>query len=860
MSALPSQAWGAIVVYGLPDPLSPQAAAPVVFTNGDFALPAELTGYTVRKLLAEIGGETFTANLRTPCAAGGSIRAVIEDSNGTLSAILMKDSQLIANGWKLESAAIDDAATSFTLSGNTAPTNNLLLWIEGECVKVTNVVAGSTQRTWVVTVLRGQCGSFAATHRVTPSVYWLPGSPGTAERIEVTSKPQPRRHRFLARAYRLRETTAGTTEVSHYRDGFLSRLVPRISPPQWEFHFEAVSRLIEDHESRKGAGPVSLSRCIEITEETEQFSTGGSRTYPKKAQLWLTAKEASLFLDFPFRQPGNLGIDTTLVTLAQSIYATNTDCPKLCKLTSSPGDGLYEVTSITHVTGFGIGTEEFILIGLTHWRSTIALGDRVLENGFTVLYRYPGGYAKNQAAPLIFGDAPPEIELWLLPSMTIAQFFARFLGSNGGDLDNAFDTLPPGVGLGLPDDFINWGIPQLSPSLDTLDLAELDQLQTTKYLWPIKPGTKPSDLLNYICRLLRLIVTPKTTGGMTLRTWARPFVSVANEVLLEQSELEVITDIAPLRALEFVSGIDLLTFEPLSAPRLAIVQSTMAAEAGDVDRVWVLVQDQNALNDEAFASGDIFECCRCFFVTLQGEPMVLRGMTDLDGTSYETVDYLTLTDAAVPTPSGRGVSAKRYIVISVGLSWNDSGQPILLLPDELNDEALQSTGKIAPTLRVRELRQVKGAGPYTLTVRVDSIGDATFDAVNDHSTIWDSIRNESGYIRCIRPVHNTIGDPVKDRPGWLECYVQIASLAYVGPESQMELTLAAAWLHDGLTAEDYFVRDETFITLMDVSTNNRLAFRVEPIGTQLYNGGAGEDFLKFDGVLPFDGHRSLIGA
>jgi hypothetical protein len=856
-----SQAWGAIVIYGFPDPASPQSGAPVVFTNGAFALPAELTGYTIRNWLTEIGGETFTANLRTPCAAGGSIRALLEDTDGALSALLVKDST--AAGWYLESAAIDDAVTSFTLSGNTAPTINLLLWIEGEAVKVTNVVAGPTARTWVVTVTRGQCGSFAATHRVTPSVYWAPGSNGIAERILVTSKPVPSRHRFLARAYRLRETETGTTEVSHYRDGYLSRTVGRISPRVCEFHFEPVTRLIEDHVVRRNAGPVSVGRCIEITDLAEAFGIAGSQVYPRKARLWLSAKEAGLFLDFPFRQPGNTGIDATLVTLAQSVYQSGAECPKLCKLTSTPGEALYEITSIEYIPGSSVpdhSSEEFILVNLSVWRSDIALGERITEAGYTVFSRYPGGFAQGQAVPLIVGDTPPQVELWLLPSLTIAQFFARFLCSNGGDMDNAFDLFPPGVGLRLPDVFINWGIPQLNPSLDTVALAELDQLQTTKYIWPIKPGTKPADLLNHICRLLRIVPTPLVEGGMTLRTWARPFTSTANEVVLEDTELELLTDIAPLRALEFVAGVDLLTFEPVTPPRLALVQSTLTAEAGDLERVWVLVQDRNALDDEAFASGDIFECCRAFFVTLQGEPLVLKGVTDLDGVSYQSVDYLTLTDPAIPTPLGRGVISKRYIVISVGLSWNDAGQPILLLPDELNNAALQSTGKIAPTLRVSELRQVKGAGPYTIAVRVDSLGDTTFDANSAHGGIWYDILSEAGYVRCIRPVHNTVTDPTKDRIGWLECYAQIASLTYVGPETQMELTLAAAWLHDGLTAQDYFVAGETFITLMDVNTGNRLGFRVEPAATQLYSNGTGLDFLKFDGVLPFDSHRSLIGA
>lgn len=870
MTVYTDQAWGALVVFGLADPGSPQSGKGVVFTNGLFSLPADIPAatFTIRAWLTELGGETFTANLREPCSAGGGISAKIDDSLGSLSALLVPDPK--TPGFYLEDARLLPSDTTIHLRsiGNTPPTVNQILWIEAEAVKVTAVTAGDTTRTWTVTVTRGVCGSFAVSHHLTPSVYWVPGSDGLKERILVTTKPVPSRHRFFARAYRLRDAGSSTV-VSHYRDGYLSRQMSSINPPQWEFSFEPAGKLLEEHQVRERVTPTPLSRCVEVL--TQGFvHHGAHRLVPLTANLWLRGKDASLLFDWPFRPCGSPGIDPDAVTEAQAVFV-NSDY--LVKLSTEAGDGTYTVTSLEAVapqTLFIDLQTEFIRVGLAHRKSTIDLTDKVttpfVSLGTASAYaRYTGGFSEGAAIPLVADSQVPTAELWALPTLTVCDFFAKILGSDKGDSAGPFDRFGPGLGIGFPDSFINWDSPAVTPSLESLDLAELDQLFTQKWVWPLKPKTKVADLLNSICRLLRLVVTPKAKGGLTVRPWARPFTSTANPIKLEQTELTILQDVQPVRALEFVAGIDLLTFEPASKPRLATVQSTKSAERGDIQRVWVLTQSASALSDVAFAAGDIFECCRCFFITLQGEPMVLSGMTDLDVSAYETVDYVTLTDDAVPTSGGRGVVVKRYILISLGLSWNDSGQPFLALPDELNNEALQSVGKISPTLRITELRKTLGAGPYTVTVRVESIGDDTFDGRSDHGGIWDDILdNGEAYVRVIRPLHNTVTDATKDRQGWLECYATLQGIRYIGPESEFDLELSANWLHDGLTVEDYFFSSSTiediFITLMDVNTSNRLQITIEPIDSQWYTDGTGNDFDKFDGLLPVDGHRSLIGA
>jgi len=876
MTVYTQQCWGALVIFGLADPASPQSGKGVVFTNGQFALPAEIptATYTIRAWLTELGGETFTANLRTPCAAGGGISAKVEDSLGLLSALLVRPGD---GDFRLEDARLTPATTTIHLSGNSAPTVNQILWIEAEAVKVTVVVAGDTARTWTCTVTRGQCGSFAVSHHLTPSVYWTPNSEGTAERILVTTKPVPSRHRFFARAYRLRDAGSSTV-VSHYRDGYLSRLLPKINPQEFDFSFEPVGKLLEEHEIRKGVAPASMSRCIEILSTKTSSASQGSRLYPYEANLWLTGKEASLLLDWPFRPCGSEGIDAASVTAARAVYVKS---EHLIHLTTEAGDGSYVITGIEQTPPNLLNLDlqtEYLRVGLSHKKSTINLTDQettpfivVSTSGnyqtATSFTRYTGGFSEGSAVPIAEEGDAPTAELWCLPVLSVSEFFARILGSDKGDSGGTFDNSPPGVGIGLPESMINWGATAGTPSLDTLALAELNQLYPVVWTWPLKPGRKPADLLNGICRLLRFIVTPLAAGGMTMRPWDRPLTTSPTPIILEQTELTLLQDIKPLRALEFVKGIDLLTFEPVSKPRLATVQSTKAAERGDVERVWILHQNSPANPDSiSFAEGgDVFGCCRAFFITLQGEPLVLSGMTDLDVSSYQTADYVTLTDDAVPTEAGRGVAAKRYFIISIGLSWLDSGQPVLMLPDELNNPILQSAGKIGPTLRVTELRTWMGAGPYTVTVRVESIGETAFNGSSAHGAIWTSIKDSAfGYVRVLRPVHNRVTTSSQDRKGWLECYAKIAAIRYVGPESELDLTLEDVWLHDGLTIEDYFLGgnlgEDIFMTLMDVNASNRLGVRVEPIFEQWYSNEDGLDFLKFDGVLPVDGHRSVIGA
>jgi len=89
----------------------------------------------------------------------------------------------------------------------------------------------------------------------------------------------------------------------------------------------------------------------------------------------------------------------------------------------------------------------------------------------------------------------------------------------------------------------------------------------------------------------------------------------------------------------------------------------------------------------------------------------------------------------------------------------------------------------------------------------------------------------------------------------------VDSISYVAGVSKISLAFDASWTRGGLTLAD--IGNFGFVCLSDrrLTDSNVEGVLIEPIANQLFNGGLGDDFLKFapSTGLPFDQHFSLIG-
>jgi hypothetical protein len=89
----------------------------------------------------------------------------------------------------------------------------------------------------------------------------------------------------------------------------------------------------------------------------------------------------------------------------------------------------------------------------------------------------------------------------------------------------------------------------------------------------------------------------------------------------------------------------------------------------------------------------------------------------------------------------------------------------------------------------------------------------------------------------------------------------VATIAFVAGVSKIELNIDASWIRGGLTISD--LGSFAFVCLTDrrLPDSNVEGVIIEPIAEQLFDGGNGDDFLKFapSTGLPFDQHFSKIG-
>jgi hypothetical protein len=249
-----------------------------------------------------------------------------------------------------------------------------------------------------------------------------------------------------------------------------------------------------------------------------------------------------------------------------------------------------------------------------------------------------------------------------------------------------------------------------------------------------------------------------------------------------------------------------------------------------------------------------------FFSQLQGQPIAYTIQTFIGDYAHEVGDIVLWTEPsiAVPTPTGHGVTNLQMLVFSTELDFATGRQTIKALPDSTNLVSA-SAGQIAPSLRVAS---IVSSGANFLELEVTSVGESTpFDITTAHANIWGDLAAVQGRVRLVSyGFHNPVGAQERT-PGWAEASATVGSIAFTAGVSTIILNIDSSWIRGGLTIND--LGSFAFVCLTDrrLQDSNVEGVIIEPIGEQLFDGGAGDDFLKFapSTGLPFDQHYSTIG-
>lgn len=870
-------------IRGLPDPTGATTTVPVLFTNwqGNLSLPGAFAGYIQLPwldLTSSPAGISVIGDIREPVTAAAPIKLSMVDVDDGLSRYFADDPGLQNTVFRDSvnpRILSTDTLIGFGFNGN-APTVGDILWIGQEAVRVDSVATGTNP---ILTVNRGVCGSRVRAHEVRPDSY-VPGDNGLTDTLTLSSRPDWDAYHFDADVY-LFDVVTGVATVRWHRQGYVQQRPTPSGDGRWEVIVEDVTRIVEEQTWEREQ--ITLSRRVRV-ERTNLEAIGGvvdvalNGLQAVNIRLWLNRLEAETLFNVCIHRPGLPSIDSTQ---AENIFG--------------PSGLLFQETSIRYRLDLEVGGHRYayrlvkpLSTDVVAEQNNAAEIDQDYLEVYAQLIKFepdttiidgaipetglnPGLQPRTIGVinpPLLDGEDAPKVSLRLELNCSMVDATLFLLHSDRGDgtTDATYDKIVGRVGCGLFTAQVNQGTAPVNPLLasdDTDELLVMRELLPTVF-WYIIDLTEDNlrDWLTNECRLNTLFAIPvPSNGAWTVRLW--------NKVNVTPTALEQLTgpdDLAspaerldPMRAIIVDFGYDDITLEPAFAGMAVRSKGARPADVRQAQRVKVwLTGNQQTFQD--FAEVNLYRMVLSFFTQLQGQPILYTIPTFVGDRAFEVGDIVLWTEPsiAVPTPTGHGVSNLQMIVVSTELDFATGRQVVKALPDSINLIS-SSSGQIAPTLRVLS---IVSSGPTFLELEVTSVGESTpFDITSAHGNIWTTLADVQGRVRLISyGFHNPVGQEERT-PGWAELSAVVDSLSFVAGVSKIQLAIDASWARGGLTLND--IGSFAFVCLTDrrLTNSNVEGVLIEPIGDQLFNAGAGLDFLKFapSTGLPFDQHFSTIG-
>jgi hypothetical protein len=895
--------WG-LCIRGLSDPTGASPVAPVLFTSQEIdasTLPATVpTGAVVRAWIrpeaSEFSGIVQSADIRDPVKAGGSPMVVrLVDVDEQLAPLFAEDPVLAETDFfDLTAAKITQSTTSIVVgcAADNPPTAGTY-WIEREAVNVSAVAAISgTDLAKTLTIARGQCGSRARVHRLHPAAFM---DDGASEKLTLVSR-MDFAQRLEAIVYVFKVVAGGVSSVLWMRHGYVLDRPRPTGDGRWEVRVGDLVDAVASH-THGDSTPleVRLSTCVQSYSETEGSGLAGlagvlpgalggvlataTSAQAQIAQIWLTRYEAERLFNEPFRPAADdLTISSSEVDAFEARITNEADFQILAHVKAGGYSWVYELTEVAKRSG---DSEVYLAEGVTPESYVVARGRLLAAEPGASLGDSPvsapetptlagregrnAGWSRLGGDPIREGEDAPVVKLRLRLRTTPVKALLYLLHSDDGSgaTDATYDQLPCRWGLGLTavaPSQVNQGTAAASgiaADEATSALLELGQLLDIPCDFVFEMGGSLGDWLNNLCRVHTLLFGGlPTTGALSLRLWARVLPAATIDTIDPLVGPDDVVDpsepLEPLRAILVEFGYDAVTLAPLF-PAVAIrVKQARADDVKNAQRVRIWLTSSPAASHVTAILGKL----KSVFKMLQGEPVLYRVPTFLGEQARVWADMVRWSDTSIPTPSGYGVTLKRHIVAGMETSPATGRQVLKLLPDAAN-QGETSAGKIAPTLRV--------IGVISLTttsavLQVESLGEASLALTTAHQAIWSDLVSATGYVRILNPTRH---NPSTERRGWLEGYATVVAV-YDSPAA-ISLTLDTAWARGGYTWVDIIEAGKSFLCLPDrrSASANVEAVAIGPIAEALYNGGAGDDFLKFapaNGGAPYDAHYSLIST
>jgi hypothetical protein len=877
------------------------SANPTLFVDGDLdasTLPSPLsTSSQIKGWLVpdSFSGAKANLDLRNPLiSATAPTIQLQDDATGTLAALLEGDpGYLNTSRWTLDSTvSLSASATSLVVTGHTTIAVGDELYLNGECVTVTNraLTHSGQVNVQTLTVTRGACGSDAKAHAVDPSTY-PPGTDGSQACLTLYSRPQFENGLFEAQIFQFKMDDTNPASVSSILHGWFGFVEARPQPDgdfRWTVAVTHASKALAEFVV-PGAKDLELSHCINVVATKEADLLGGmggftsfARLLPGVVKFNFTRAEFEALFNEPAHLSQSTQFDSSLITTLSSRLAPNGKVSREIVAKVGPFSYVWNLRSLTYVnadkvTGIGVLVDHDQLATIT---AEPASYPPIYLSAFPRADGYSQGFIKHNSTALATtlqydrvrteqGEAAPVVTgRWAIKTTFLEALLYVSTSGHGGTSNGAYDLLQGGWPC-LDPDWLNTGSAPVSPldvSEGTAAILELNALLSETYDYYFTPGDNlgewlRNELLLHCC----LLSFVPSTGKLAARLWSRKRSSptALNPVVAPDGDVQREGELEEIRALYLERGFDPVTLA-FKHKRAVATPDARARDFKDATVIRIWKRGATEFSDAELASGPLARLARALTTSHLGRPFLYAIPVAADA-GHVFGDLLTWTDPAQSTATGRGVTALPLIALAVVPDPRGGRSVVYGLWDVLGAEvaAVASAGRIAPALKVLAV----GANSSTeFVLVVTSTGaDTGFRIDTSHGSIWTTLAGASGRVRIVTPTrHNPTG--TAERTGLGEVSVTVNSVAYDSgsKRSTMVVTIGASWVRGGLVALDVIKPGARVLLQRYLPASvNPEATVVKGEAGQDYNSGSGRDFIKYSvpaSRQPYDARRSLIGS
>jgi hypothetical protein len=798
------------VMYGIGDPWSPNAVAPVLYTKGiisatDPGLPAELTGCTIHTRVTGLPGVNWGADPRHPTGFEESATLeLLDDALGTLGTLFLKDDE--AGEWGLETNRLASGTTSATFLNLPSPTAGDLVYLGNEAITlgVFSVGPSNTNGTTTATLTRARCGSSARAHVLHPSDY--KGNDGE-DRLYLRSKPDWEEN-FLCGLYLFRLDQYGAIEDYVLRRGVVDG---EPTPTNWP-HYQISVKLIEDRINSHTVG--EQSKEITLSNSILVHALDGVRA--KEVSFLLRREQAEQFFNEPLGPRSSDIISSSMISNFSGRLLADPKIVYQIKL-KNDYEWIYKITQVSTYTFNANGVaQQRVRIKATLEPgafSTGASSGTATAGGGGGKFRpwYQDSSPSFQVESGGTGGPPPVISLRLKMIKRMTQAFLILAISRDGSTGGAYDKLIGGFGAGLPAAYFNTGSTLGNPLLipnNINEMLQLDQLLDAEntYYFDLTRGVSLKDFLTNEFIASQVLLGSRQNGIVTIKSWIHNVASTVTLNPLSEERVEAGKRLATVKRLDLSAGTNVLTLEPKDK-RSVRFGGTSRVREDEVQpiRFW---RDGINLSVDDITVGDLSQLVRAFYKVFGGSPRVYEVPISIGqylDDAIEFADAVAWSDAAIPTPQGIGISDE-FFVVGVDLNYDKGIATLKLLQNTLFVAPVATTtGTIAPTLNVTGVTPVSGT---VVDVSVGYVGGAAIDLATDFGNLWASIEGNIGVIRIDNYRQAPVGE--KERNGSVLAHATIEILT----ASSLRLTVDADYLRGSYTTlAAQVLADETKLNL-----------------------------------------------